>query len=60
MTEIQQAAMQEVLKVFTNALRTGVDPDILMGRLIQRGIEVVRGKEHSGNESLEAPVGNGI
>jgi hypothetical protein len=58
MTEIQQVAMQEVLNVFTNALRMGVDPDILMDRLIRRGIEVVRGEECSDDKPLNA--GHGV
>jgi hypothetical protein len=52
MTEQQKESVEEVLKAFTKALNEGIDPDMLMRRIIERGIELVRGKERNVSESV--------
>lgn len=50
MNEIRRLALGNVLDAVTHALDVGLDPDGLMQKIIQRGIEVVREKERRGGE----------
>ena len=58
MHEIQETFVEEALRAVSKALEAGVDPDLLMDRIIQKAIEVVRGKERS-TESSDARFAQG-